>query len=197
MILMGIVVAIPAAIVGFQFARWTDRRMPIPMRPRPGVENEAPGAVALPPLVLGAAPVVMPVLLISMSTIVDALRTWDPSRAALWTSIRPFTSIIGNPNLALLLSAVVAMWLYARQRRPNRAEMSAMVETSLMGAGVVILIIAAGGAFGAMLQAAQLGPAIQRMFVDGSAAARDSPSCSWRSRSPSCSRSRRDRARSR
>jgi gluconate:H+ symporter, GntP family len=42
--------------------------------------------------------------------------------------------------------------------------MSAMVETSLMGAGVVILIIAAGDAFGAMLQAAQLGPAIQGMF---------------------------------
>ena len=46
--------------------------------------------------------------------------------------------------------------------------MSAMVESSLMGAGVVILIVAAGGAFGAMLQAAEIGPAIQAVFtMDG------------------------------
>lgn len=168
MILMGIVVSLPAAIVGYQYARWIDFKMPIPMRPRPGIENEAPDAINPPPLIAALLPVVLPVLLISTNTIVDALRTWDSSRAALWTAVRPYTAVIGNPNLALLISAVIAMILYARQRRPNRAEMAAMVETSLMGAGVVILIIAAGGAFGAMLQAAQLGPAIQSMFVDGS-----------------------------
>lgn len=168
MILMGIVIALPSALVGYQFARWTDRRMPIPMRPRPGVDTDAPPpVVAQPALLLALLPVVMPVLLISAATIVDALRTWDASRAELWMTLRRFTSVIGNPNLALLLSAGVAMWLYSRQRRPSRAELSAMVETSLMGAGVVILIVAAGGAFGAMLQAAQLGPAIQGMFLGG------------------------------
>ena len=64
--------------------------------------------------------------------------------------------------------------------------MSAMVETSLMGAGVVILIVAAGGAFGAMLQAAQLGPAIQGMFVDGSRALGLYASSSSRLQSRSC-----------
>jgi gluconate:H+ symporter, GntP family len=167
MILMGIVVALPAAIVGYGFATWIDRRMPVPLRPLPGVEIEPPRPDALPALIPALLPVVMPVLLISMSTIVDALRTWNPSHAGLWATLRPFTSIVGNPNFALLLSAIVAMWLYSRQRKPTRVELAAMVETSLMGAGVVILIVAAGGAFGAMLQAAQLGPAIQGMFVGG------------------------------
>jgi gluconate:H+ symporter, GntP family len=39
------------------------------------------------------------------------------------------------------------------------------VESALMSGGVIILITAAGGAFGAMLQAAQIGPAIQGLFA--------------------------------
>ena len=167
MILMGIVVALPAAIVGFLFGTWVDRRMPIPMRPIPGAEVATVRVEKQPALVLALLPVVMPVLLISLGTTVEAMRVWAPTYAAQWAMIRPVTSVIGNPNLALLLSAAAAMVLYSRQRRPTRDQMAAMVESSLMGAGVVILIVAAGGAFGAMLQAAQIGPAIQAAFADG------------------------------
>ena len=164
MILVGIAVALPAAVVGFLFGSWVDRRMPVPMRPRPGAEIDQVQATNLPPLFAAVLPVVLPVLLISMSTIVDALRVWAPGQVALWAQVRPYTAVIGNPNLALLLAAASAVLLYRRQRRPTREQMAAMVESSLMGAGVVILIVAAGGAFGAMLQAAQIGPAIQALF---------------------------------
>jgi GntP family gluconate:H+ symporter len=167
MILIGIVVAIPGAVAGFLFGTWVDRRMPIVMRPLPGAEVETVHSGRLPALVPALLPVVMPVLLISMSTIVDALKVWAPSRETTWAQVRPFTSVIGNPNLALLLSAAAAMLLYRQQRRPTRAQMATMVESSLMGAGVVILIVAAGGAFGAMLRAAQIGPAIQGLFANG------------------------------
>ncbi|MEP6618191.1 MAG: SLC13 family permease [bacterium] len=165
MILMGILVALPAAVVGFTFGTWVDRRMPIPMRIRPTVEAEPPLPRGAPTFAIAVLPVVLPVLLISLGTIVDAMRVWAPGRAALWATLRPVTSVIGNPNLALLISAVVAILLYVRQREPSRAQMSQLVESALMGAGVVILIVSAGGAFGAMLQAAQIGPAIQRVFA--------------------------------
>ena len=165
MILVGIVVALPGAMVGFLFGTWVDRKMPIVMRPHPGEEIEAVHTDNLPPLWLAVLPVVMPVLLISMSTIVDALKIWAPAHEDIWSTIRPFTSVIGNPNLALLFSAALAMLLYTRQRKPTREQVANMVDSSLMGAGVVILIVAAGGAFGAMLQAAQIGPAIQRVFA--------------------------------
>ena len=164
MILVGIMVAVPAAIVGYLFGTWLDRRMPIPMRPIPGVEQVEVHPDHLPSLVPALLPVLLPVFLISLGTMVDAMRVWAPSYAAQWALIRPVTSVIGNPNLALLLSAVAAMLLYRRQRRPSHDQMARMVESSLMGAGVVILIVAAGGAFGAMLQAAQIGPAIQALF---------------------------------
>jgi len=165
MILVGIAVALPAAMVGYLFGTWVDRKMPIVMRPHPGEEIEAVHTDNLPPLWLAVLPVVMPVLLISMSTIVDALKIWAPAHEDIWSTIRPFTSVIGNPNLALLFSAALAMLLYTRQRKPTREQVANMVDSSLMGAGVVILIVAAGGAFGAMLQAAQIGPAIQRVFA--------------------------------
>jgi len=44
------------------------------------------------------------------------------------------------------------------------------VDTSLMSAGFLILIIAASGAFGVALQAAQIGPVIERAFVGQTAA---------------------------
>jgi len=165
MVAMGLVVAIPSAVVGFQFARWRDRTMPIPMRLP--VVTGVDGDGALPALVPALLPVVLPVFLISTNTVVDALRTADRAHAALWSAMRPVTSTIGHPVLALLVSAAIAMWLYARRRRPTAEQMGEMVERSLMGSGIVILIVAAGGAFGASLQATGIGPAIQAMFSTG------------------------------
>src|SRR5207247_3705719 len=52
----------------------------------------------------------------------------------------------------------------------SRADLTEMVDTSLMSAGFLILIIAASGAFGVALQAAQIGPVIERAFVGQTAA---------------------------
>lgn len=75
-----------------------------------------------------------------------------------------FSLLYGNANLALLLSAVIAVLLYVVQCRPTKREFSESLETSLMSGGLIILITAAGGAFGAMLAAAQIGPAIAGLF---------------------------------
>lgn len=165
MIVVGIGIALPASVVAFQFARWVNRRMPIPMREYAGAEETLVVANDGPGLFASCTPVVLPVLLIASSTIVDALRTADPARASLWAAVRNVTGVVGNANLALLLSAALAITVYVRHRRPTREQAGELVERALMGAGVVILIVAAGGAFGAMLQAAQIGPVIQHAFA--------------------------------
>ncbi|MGH7577628.1 MAG: GntP family permease, partial [Longimicrobiales bacterium] len=160
MVLVGIVVAFPAAIVGLVFSGWVNRRMPITLRTEAsGVPEPEPAEPdALPRLVPSLLPIVLPVLLISANTVVTSLA--DEESFTSLTAWVPFTAIIGNANLALLVSAAIAMWVYSRQRAPSRTEMAEMVESSLMSGGVIILITAAGGAFGAMLQAAEIGPAI-------------------------------------
>lgn len=86
---------------------------------------------------------------------------WDtPNRQAYDAS-----RFYGNANFALLLAAVVAVLLYVKMRRPSKAEFSETIESSLMSAGLIILITAAGGAFGAMLEAAKIGPAIEDLFT--------------------------------
>ena len=178
MVLVGIVVALPAAAAGLLVAGWLDRRMPVltPRSPLPSGEaglwtasgapsSPSAGVHPLPGLIPSLLPIVLPVLLISSNTVVVSLTSRAGAHATLWSALAPYTTIIGNPNLALLVSAGVAMWVYARQRRVSRADLAVLVDSSLMGAGFIILIIAASGAFGVALQASQIGPVIERAFV--------------------------------
>jgi H+/gluconate symporter-like permease len=94
-------------------------------------------------------------------------RTADESLPA--QRMADVTAVLGSPNLALLLSAVVAMALLVWKRRIPLKTLSATVEKSLMSGGVIILITAGGGAFGAMLQQAGLRDAIVASFGQDSA----------------------------
>src|SRR5213592_4472305 len=162
MVLVGLVVALPAAGVGLLFAGWVDRRMPVV----PQAAAVAPSATEpLPGLFVSLLPIVLPVLLISSNTVVQSMTARPGGHFVLWSGLAPYTAIVGNPNLAMLVAASVAMWVYARQRGVSRVALAEMVDTSLMGAGFIILIIAASGAFGVALQATGIGPVIERAFV--------------------------------
>lgn len=69
-----------------------------------------------------------------------------------------------NPNFALLLAALVAMVTLKQVRQLSLHDLAKDVEQALMSGGVIILITSAGGAFGSMLAAARIGPAIQSLF---------------------------------
>lgn len=79
--------------------------------------------------------------------------------------VTAWTSLLGNANLALLLSAAAALIVYIRQRQPGKSDMAQNIEAALMSGGAIILITAAGGAFGAMLAVAGVGDAIKEMFA--------------------------------
>ena len=74
------------------------------------------------------------------------------------------TAVLGNPNLALFLSAVVSMFMVVWKRKISLKELTREVDQSLMSGGIIILITAGGGAFGAMLQQAGIKDYIQRAF---------------------------------
>jgi len=109
-------------------------------------------------------PILLPVVLISAHTIISALAA-KATPESLLHGAKAVTSILGNANLAMLMSAAAALVVLWRQRRPSRQELGALVEHSLTSGGVIILITAAGGAFGAMLKEAQIGSAVQAMIT--------------------------------
>jgi len=164
MIIAGALVALPAAFVGMLLAGWFDRRMNIPLRPTGTGEAEPEpfDDSELPPLWISLLPILLPVVLISAGTIVKTIA----KDAADGSSLRQFADVIavlGNVNLAMLLATAIAMWMLKSKRQLTLAKLSRAVEVSLMSGGIVILITAAGGAFGAMLEAADVGSAIREL----------------------------------
>lgn len=166
MILVGALLGIPMSLAGLAVCWWLNRRHPIEMRPYVG-QLEAPTLAdhELPPLSLSLLPVALPVLLIAANT---AAVAWVGPSQSEWATLLGITGILGNPNLALLLSAAIAVGLVIRYRGQSVAEMSESIEQALMGGGVVILITAAGGAFGKMLAAAGIQNTIQQLLGDTS-----------------------------
>jgi len=170
MMMMGLAVSIPTAVIIMFFIRWLTTRIDIPMRP---IEGGAPEPEPLPDdqlpgLFVSILPIILPVILISANTILAAMAEEDGAGASL-IRIANITAVVGNANLAMLMSAAIALIVLYRQRKPTRAQLADAIESSLMSGGVIILITAGGGAFGAMLTEAQIGPAIENLFVGGGA----------------------------
>lgn len=194
MMLMGGLVGIPAALAGLGYSILANRLMPIPMRQvgntpeTPALKDEE-----LPSLWESLVPVLLPVVLITANTVVDTIaknavkpqlaaagiatpnkdqltaairdldKISDPN-ARQWAERAGYASFFGDANFALLASTVFAAWTLVRKRGLNTTQMAEVVEESLMSGGVIILITAGGGAFGAMLKVAQVGDAIQQLF---------------------------------
>jgi gluconate:H+ symporter, GntP family len=169
MILVGILISLPAAAVGLLFGWWMDRKMDLPMRPVAGEEEESRqmDVEKLPNLMMSLMPIALPVLLVSLNTIVNTFYAPVGGQNANSAFIG-IISIIGNVNFAMLAATAVAMWTLVRTRDFTLKEMALTVEQALMSGGVIILITAGGGAFGAMLKAAEVGPAIESLFAGSS-----------------------------
>ena len=165
MIMVGTLVSLPAAVVGMFFSGYADRRMNIQMRPLGGElsEPEPLEDHQLPGLLMSLVPIILPVLLVSTDTIVRAMAEGAAEGSGI-NRAAGITAVLGDVNLAMLMSAAIAMWMLKSKRALTNAQLAKVVEVSLMSGGVIILITAGGGAFGAMLKAAQIGPAIENLF---------------------------------
>lgn len=160
MMQQGLIVSTVAAFVGYTYARYADRRWPLEVRSVAGAgpdssevaaAHTAAGETRLPPLLLSLLPILLPVILISADSALEASTYGLPS----W--LLQLIAVLGDKNLALTLSAAVAILLLAvygpagssRSERVRQAVKEGVVE-----AGEIILVIAAGGALGTVLRQA-------------------------------------------
>jgi gluconate:H+ symporter, GntP family len=167
-ILGGIVLSIVPALGALGVAGWLDRRKPIPVRPVGAAGLEAERAMAsrpdhtLPGLFVSLLPLALPVILIAGSTIATMFaKSLPPLVFSLLT-------IIGHKSTALAVSALVAVAVYLRQKKLRWNQADPVVGEPLATAGVIILITAAGGAYGAMIRAGGIGDAVRALFAGSS-----------------------------
>ena len=158
MIAGGVVVGIGTAMSGWVFARWANRTYNIPLR------ETSPGSLAalqaladrgekdLPPFWLSATPIVLPVILITANALLNREGAG-------------MLATLGNPNVALALSAFIGLGTLMWQGRERNEVFSKGVGRAIEEAGSIILITSAGGAFGGMLQQSGIGPRLQELSM--------------------------------
>ncbi len=167
MIVVGLVVGLSASAAGFAYALWANRRWPIPLRESTEVslaklrELTARRDRELPPLWLSWLPIVLPILLIGGRAIAQANVT--DGAGSMDSPVVMILDTLGEPNLALMLSAAIALGMLAWRFRRERDQLSAAVQSALASGGTIILITAAGGAFGGMLQQTGIGGRIEEL----------------------------------
>lgn len=155
LMLVGGVVSVPMTITGLAFAAWRDKQMTREIEI--DADNETSSHIddqRQPSLILAALPILIPVALIAS----------PPLLKPQIGELPPAMMLLANPNIALLLSAIMALGVYCWVRRPTRSDVSKLLEHAIVSAGAIVLITAAGGAFGVMLKQAGVGPAIQGLF---------------------------------
>jgi len=160
-VLVGLAVALPASLCGWLYAVWIDRRLGIGIRPVAGEslarleEVAAQPESELPGLAAALLPIALPVLLVTARTAAQA--------AGLAGAAAGVVDLLGDPALALSLAAVTALGVLARHRRLPIRGLADVVEGAIASAGMIILITAAGGAFGGMLVLAGVGETLEAL----------------------------------
>ena len=152
-ILAGIAAGIIPAIVVFGVAKWLNKKLKIPVR----VADSHVISVQNPPsLVLSSLPIVIPLLMISLASVVKTITGDVPD----WIAFQ------GNKNIAMGVGTVIALYLWAKSRKLSSKELWKSIVQPLEIAGIIILITSAGGAYGAMIRHSGIGEAI-RLGTEG------------------------------
>lgn len=145
MMLGGLVVGLITVSAGIAFAYWANQRWEIPFREEEGavsVAGEAALAAGpLPSLWLSLFPIILPVVLIGGQTVLEAMQ-WEV----------PAIRLLGDKNIALILAAGAAVSLLILSKRSEGGRVKEAVQTALSSGGIIILITAAGSAFGSVLK---------------------------------------------
>nr|MBC8872030.1 GntP family permease [Planctomycetota bacterium] len=163
MILAGCAVGLVSSSAGFCFAQFVNRRNELPLRESPDFSLTDLEQLSkrdereLPPLVLALLPIGLPVVLIAGYTVLKAID------APLTTAVMDVAATLGNKNIALAIAAAIAMGTLVWQKRASLKELAGSVQAALASGGVIILITAAGGAFGGMMQQTNIAGLIEQL----------------------------------
>ena len=136
-LIYGIVIAIPAAIIAGpvlgRFLTKIDIEMP--------VETEINGKTKdFPTIGLSFLIAMLPVFLITSAVAANNFLVGD-------SYLKTFILFVGDANIALLLSVVLAVYFLGIKRGKSMPEMMQMLNNGISGIAVILLIITAGGIF--------------------------------------------------
>lgn len=149
-ILYGMLAAIPAAYCGYRWSCYAGGKIP-----KIAVADDIaakPAPARLPSFAQAILPVAVPIILIGIHAFIGA-----GDLAVSWPL--QLLHAAGIPEVALAIGLLLAI---ASKRRWKRDDFNPLLRTTVEKAGEILVIIGAGGSFGAILAQADLG----RHFAD-------------------------------
>jgi gluconate:H+ symporter, GntP family len=174
----GLVASILPALLVLKMAKRFDSKYNIPMRESPGSSTMELQRIVnkkddeLPSLLLSVLPIALPVVLISLVTILQFAKKMAGGESFLKTdsfqALFPYLEFLGNPNVAMSLAGGFAILGLAQKLKKEKAgtlsdRLGKTLQEPLSTAGVILLITGAGGAFGAMIRLSGVGEVIGAM----------------------------------
>jgi len=172
MILMGCLVSVVSGAAGYAYGVWLNRRLEIPVR------ETSPGSLAqlesilkrdekeLPSFWFSILPIALPVVLIGGNAVFAPMlaKAAEVAPDGWQANVMGAVGLAGDANLALAISCALSLVLLARSSGGKFRELSSQMTPALQDAGMIILITAAGGAFGGVLQQTGIGPRIAELI---------------------------------
>ena len=171
MIILGMLLAIPCILGIVRYAQWLHKRFPegpdVPLRKnsldKPDDVTDQQIGKAAPRLTVSLLPIVVPIVLIFIKTLVNII----PGIAE---SSHPGTSIFlatvnffGAPIIALSISTLLAVYLLVPYL--DRAATADRLEEGLQSAGIILLVTGAGGALGVVVRESGAGALLAEQIV--------------------------------
>lgn len=152
LIVTGIIVAVPASIAGYLWANYAGKKFPV-------IFNEEETAVITDneskqnqSVIKAFLPVIVPILLIAIKSFV----TIDKNLSNSFISV---FNLAGDPVVALAAGILLA---FNCKRGWTKNTVSVLLQDAAEKAGGILVIIGAGGAFGAVLAATNIGQHFSR-----------------------------------
>ncbi len=162
MIAGGLVLGAITVSVGYAYAVWANRRWDIPMRESDlasDIDHTERDESELPTLFLSLLPIVLPVILLAGFNVVFNIYGFGPMPA--WAQI---VKVIGDKNIALTIAAIAALAVLVKSGQRKGVGLRDSIQSALTSGGVIILITAAGGAFGAAIRESGIVEWLQESF---------------------------------
>jgi gluconate:H+ symporter, GntP family len=144
LMLYGAAIALPGMIIGNLWARYAGSKFP---DPQPDITLADESTQNKPSVVKAFLPIIIPLLLIALKSFF----TIEKHPGYQWVSI---ILSLGDPVMALMIGVLLT---FNSKRNWRKSELGKLLQDSVEKAGGILIIIGAGGAFGAILAATKIG----------------------------------------
>ncbi|MFL0504330.1 GntP family permease [Ureibacillus sp. 179-F W5.1 NHS] len=154
-IVIGLLVAIPATLVGYIWATKVASKIRVAADDEEALDYEEiiKSYGKMPSTFKAFLPIILPILLIGIGSIASLVG--DPE-----ASINVFLQFLGKPIVALLLGVFASFLLLPEM---NEKTLSGWIGDSLKDAAPILLITGAGGSFGTIIKETGVGEMLQEM----------------------------------